>query len=226
MGQISLSLPISNQPNSTEDPKIASDFTIIQTWANGNVDTSNISPTAAITDAQLASPNTGYRKLLLQASALIYNGATAGDYLFVPPTTLVSSTQGTAYAVPLWLADGGLSAQPTDFQVASKTSYARVRVSYCQNNTGSGITTTFGLYQITALGGGSGQISYTFGAALAGSTIAYGSSANIAAALESGQFTLPTTSVGFPWALGVNLSGTTAAASYGVVTAQLYGYNA
>lgn len=58
MGTISLQVPVSGQPNSTEDPKIASDMTTIQTVINGNIDTNNVSPTAGITATQLAANTT------------------------------------------------------------------------------------------------------------------------------------------------------------------------
>lgn len=54
MGSISLSIPVSGQPNATEDVKVANNFTTLQTWANGNVDTNNISPTAGIKVSQMA----------------------------------------------------------------------------------------------------------------------------------------------------------------------------
>src|ERR1700756_5006204 len=47
MGSISLSIPQNGQPNLTEDPKVASDLTVIQTVVNGNLDASNISATLA-----------------------------------------------------------------------------------------------------------------------------------------------------------------------------------
>lgn len=42
MGQISIPIPVTGQPNSTEDVKIASALTTIETWANGNVDATNL----------------------------------------------------------------------------------------------------------------------------------------------------------------------------------------
>lgn len=53
MGTIALQIPQAGSFNSTEDPKIASDFNTLQTLANGNIDTNNLSPTAGITAAQL-----------------------------------------------------------------------------------------------------------------------------------------------------------------------------
>lgn len=42
MGQIALQIPTVGQPNATEDPKIASDFTTIQNVINGNIDHGNL----------------------------------------------------------------------------------------------------------------------------------------------------------------------------------------
>lgn len=47
MGQISLSIPQVGLSDQTEDPKVANDLTIIQTWANGNIDATNLSAVAA-----------------------------------------------------------------------------------------------------------------------------------------------------------------------------------
>lgn len=47
MSQIALSIPQVGLSDQTEDPKVANDFTILQTWANGNVDGSNLSAAAA-----------------------------------------------------------------------------------------------------------------------------------------------------------------------------------
>lgn len=44
MGIIALQTPVIGQPNTTEDPKIASNFGVLQTLLNGNLDASNISP--------------------------------------------------------------------------------------------------------------------------------------------------------------------------------------
>lgn len=54
MATISLQIPVVGSPNATEDVKIASDLTILQTLLNGNVDTTNLSPSAAIALSQLA----------------------------------------------------------------------------------------------------------------------------------------------------------------------------
>lgn len=47
MSLLSLVLPVVGQPSSTEDPKTDTAFTTIQTWANGNIDGTNLSAAAA-----------------------------------------------------------------------------------------------------------------------------------------------------------------------------------
>lgn len=53
MGSISLQIPVIGQPASTEDPKIASNFGVIQTAINGDLDTTNLSATAGIVPGQI-----------------------------------------------------------------------------------------------------------------------------------------------------------------------------
>lgn len=55
MGSISLQIPVIGQPASTEDPKIASNFGVIQTAINGELDSTNLSASANIAGSQLAA---------------------------------------------------------------------------------------------------------------------------------------------------------------------------
>lgn len=54
MSQINLNIPVSGQPNSTEDPKVASDLTAIQGVINGGIDASNITD-GSITGTDIAA---------------------------------------------------------------------------------------------------------------------------------------------------------------------------
>lgn len=209
----SLQIPVVGQPHAIEDVKVGNDLQTIATWGNGN-----------IADSDLASPNNAVRKLRLQAGGLVVGGL-AADWLFLLNGGLVNSTLAQAgSSVAIWAGDAGLSGQPPDFQVPNKAAFARVRANAMANGVSSGVTFTLGLYQVTALGGSSGQISYTFAAAIAGSTIALAPSAGQALNGESGQFALP--SADAYYALGVKLSGALAASAAVALTAQLYGYNA
>lgn len=199
MGLISLSLPQVGQPDSTEEPKIPSDLTIIQNVINGNLD-----------DTNFASPNNAVRRLVLQAT-----GSAAGS--------IASGVSAIETTPSLWAGDAGYSSQPQDFQVAAKTATARIRVAMLTNNTSPGVTFTFGLYQATGPGGGSGILTFGF-SLVSGSTVAITPVANNVTAGTSAAFALPSSSA--VYLLGKNLSGSTPAASAFFVTAQLYAYSA
>lgn len=199
MGTISLVQPVVGQPDTTEDVKIQNNFTTIQNVINGNIDDSN-----------LKSPNSGVRRLLLQAST------TASG---VGPGTLPISD-----FPPAWLGDSGISSQPQDFQVAGKTAYGRIRAGVIPNSINPSVTLTFGLYPVTASGGASGTINYTFGTAVSGSTFNLTPTNASFVSGESTQFTLPTNAQFYM--LGVVYSTTIAAGAVISITSQLYGYNA
>jgi len=48
MSLLNLILPVFQQPDSTEDPKVNNALNAIQTWANGAVDFSNFAPSAGL----------------------------------------------------------------------------------------------------------------------------------------------------------------------------------
>jgi hypothetical protein len=54
VGSISLQQPTIGLPDTTEDVKVQNNFTTLQTVINGNLDSTNISPTAAIARSQLS----------------------------------------------------------------------------------------------------------------------------------------------------------------------------
>jgi hypothetical protein len=184
----------------------------------------NVATTGLIGDTTLQSPNNGVRKLLLQGSAVAPGGTGPADYIFLISGALAGSAVNITpgVAAPMWVGDSGLSSQPKDFQVANKSAFGRVRAMLNPNGTSAGITATVGVYQVTGSGGPSGNIQYSFGSALAGSTVALSAGASFVGG-ESGQFALPSSNY---YALGVNLSGTVPAAAIINISAQLYGYNA
>lgn len=214
MGQITLQIPQTGALNSTEDPKVASDFTTIQTLVNGNLEDSN-----------LKTPNNAVRRLLLQANGFIPSAAGSTDYLMATVGGfLASGSSGSSSTVPLWIGDAGLSSQPQDFQVPNLTAYARIRMVVIANATTAPASNfTAGLYQITASAGGtSNAMGYTFSTALSGSTVTVNApSAGVITSVETAQFALPSSGV---WALGAKNSATPA--SHTTIALQLFGYNA
>jgi hypothetical protein len=222
MGTISLQTPTVGQLNSTEDPKITSDFNTIQTWANGNVDDSN-----------LANPNNGVRRVLLQAQGFIVGGTSIGDYLLgsggqvVPdPGTVVNA--GVGSVPPLWVPDVGINSQPTDFQVTGKSAFGRVRATVGTNATAPTASITARLYLISGIAGSTNLLTLTFTPVAGTQTNSVaGPSASVTFGLESSQFALPGGSSATAYALGVSLGTTpTAAGSVVAVTSQLLAYNA
>lgn len=212
---LTVQVPTVGQSNSTEAVKVTNSLTNLSTWANGNVQ-----------DTDLNSPNNGVRRLLLEDRMAFGGGQVAGFYF--ADASGGGAVNGGVHqtAVKLWIPDQGLSSQPTDFQVANKASFCRIRVSLCVNTVSPGITFTMGLYPLSTLGGvGVSQIIYTFGGVLAGSTVASASpAATTAVMLETGQFAMPTS--GNPYAIGFQTSGTMPANCTVAISAQLYGYNA
>lgn len=215
MGQISLQIPQSGQPNSTEDPKVATDLSTIQTVINGNLD-----------DTNMASPNNGVRRLLLGTWGLFQSATAAGTYWFTTFSGQAVLSGSSATTGPqIWLGDSGWSSQPQDFQVAGKTAYGRVRVGALTNSPAPGVTFTWGLYPISALGGTGGSLAVTLGTVVGGSTAAVtASTPDIAIGVESAQFSLPTAPAAY--LLGCVVSGTMASGCVLSFNAQLYGYNA
>ena len=233
MGQISLNLPQIGLNNSTEDAKIPSDFTTLQTVINGNLDTTNISSTAGITDAQLASPGNSFRKLIFfnigQIQGSLSYSPSGQDFIIPPLGPLISNGTGTSIPVPILPSDSGIASQPQDFQTAGKTTYCRIRGVIAQNATATAVNATVRLLYVTGVGGSSGFVSYTL-SPVSGTDCnnVNMSFANTMQPFESGQFALSATANQY-FTIGINLSGgtgTTPAASFGAVTAGLYAYTA
>jgi hypothetical protein len=104
MGQIALQIPVTNNPNSTEDPKVASNFSTIQTWANGNVDLTNLAP--GVGRLIWKTINAGYSAV----NGDLIN-ATVGGYTISLPTPTASRVvgiwAGTNIASPITVAGNG-----------------------------------------------------------------------------------------------------------------------
>ena len=210
---LTIQVPQVGFANATEEPKISNDMTQLAAWANGN-----------IVDADLSSPNNAFRRLILQASAVLDRSTPTGDVIFTSQPYPIPSGAACDYPALLWVGDGGLSSQPRDFQVQNKTAVARVRVALAASALLTGVTVTPALYQITAVAGGSGGISYTFSGAFPGSAIALATPAAGFTAGESTEFGLPTGVVAY--ALGVNLSAQMPVGTALAITSQLYAYSA
>jgi hypothetical protein len=103
MGTISYTIPVPGTDlNSVADPEIATALTTLLTLVNGNIDTNNISPIAAITAAQVAAPfalsasvNQGAQKV--KGATNIATSESTSSATF---TTLTTPDQVTGIVLP------------------------------------------------------------------------------------------------------------------------------
>ncbi len=212
MGFVTLNIPTIGQPNSTEAPKVDSNFVNLSNTINGGLDTTNLSSTAAIADTQLASPANGRRTTVFGTMASMANMAwTPSGTAFAMPLVgaPLASGASTALGVPSWYGDlGGL-----DYQVPNKTAKAVVRMTYVMNSLSPYMAIAPCLLLISSSGTG-GYISYSFtvvnysvGTA---TTLNAGGGAGV---IESPSFNLPADSG--TYALGVILTTGTGAQQTG-----------
>jgi hypothetical protein len=159
MGQIALQVPVSGLPNSTEDPRIVSDFTAIQTLLNGGIDATNIAPGAAIEDSKLGPiAASATWKVYQRASALIVSPFAPGSTYIYTPAGLVVSGSSASVAPVMFTLNSIVDAVPT-----GRTIQVRVQLVVATNAIAPAITLTTGMYPL-GFGGASGTFVATVGA--------------------------------------------------------------
>lgn len=112
MGTINLQIPQLNFPNSSEDPKIASDLTTIQTVINGGLDHNNLNASAGITFGQLATGASFPNRLQIATSGTA--NLNYGDFCILEAAIIVNfpaANSGKMVAV-LNAASGGANPSP------------------------------------------------------------------------------------------------------------------
>lgn len=238
MSQPTYSVPDSNSPTSTEEPKIIAALAELKTLLTANLATDNLHPNAGITggqlaaaagivggqlldgtvaDTDLASPNNAVYKTLLVARGGLGSDTTAGTYHLT-----AGGNDKHAVAVPVASLAASIPQviyfDDADYTVSSKTQKLRVRAQILTNATQPTITFTFGLYPVT-VAGGADQITFTLGTVVPGSTVAFASpAASTASQNNSGDFTIPADGV---YALGLVTSGTLTNNAVVIPSAQL-----
>lgn len=205
MGTISLSVPQTGQPNSTEDPKIATDFTTLQTWANGNIDGSNVAATL-----------TGRRHIIT-------------GYFSGPGATSLCFTSGPGDLVPSGTNQGNRGIvwaylDPANFAVTGKSNTQLVlRMSLATMATAPAVNFTAALYPVTFGGSTSGNIVPTAGSVVAGSSVTINTPAGSSAVVaETSPFTFPSAGAYAPTLIA---SGANASGSMTIMAVQLFVLN-
>lgn len=179
--------------------------------ATSSVDSNKIVD-GAVADTDLASPNNGVYRTVVNAGGLFTADATTGVQLFTTSGLFVGSGVSSSVALALF------HLQAAAFSVAGKTTRLRVSILVGENATVSGATFTAGLYPVT-IAGAADAVTVTAGTVVATSTAAVAApSTNSLTNANSSDFTMPADGA---YALGVNVTGTHGANAAANITARL-----
>jgi hypothetical protein len=169
--------------------------------------------TGKVTNAKLASPNNSTYKMLLSSQESFNLDAAAGTYILGTGASTASGGSITNLPVPV------LSFAKADYEVAGLTQKLRLRVQILANGTKPTIKFTFGLYPISAVGGGGDELKMTLGTVVSESTVAVNEPSSSGATRAVGSdFTIPGDQ---SYALGVVTSGTLTNSSACLLSAHL-----
>jgi hypothetical protein len=211
-------LPKLSQSGTNEWADVEDNDKAIRDVVNGALDNNNLSGSAGITDANLASPNNSAYRALLQSTAGVSNDATAATYIMSGDLGKYASGATLAFAANEILAPPMIYFDDADFTVASKTQKLRIRAHVLTNATAPAITFTVGLYPVTCAGSAD-SFTFTLGTLVTGSGAAVASpSASAVTAGAGTDFTIPADG---GYALGVVTSGTIANNAAALVYGQL-----
>ncbi len=206
MTQISLETPEIGKPDATEDQKIITCFTTIQTAINGNLDSTNIKP-EGVTGENLELHVTGLR-LIAAGGGTLGGGVAAGTYMF--PGNNGAMLLNTAGTVKFTSAPPMLWIRKSEFEVAPKSVYLTLAIDVWVNGTAPAASMTFSLYKLSSLGGISGELAGTFGIPVAGTGVVFTTPALGTINYETKKAAMPTEGA---YIVGVETNGVTAAAS-------------
>lgn len=177
---------------------------ITETKIANNAVSSSKFANASITDAKLASPNAGAWKTLWTTGHRSNSAdAAATTYIASNSVGFVSGTSTSSILLPVY------PFVPTNYAVTGKTLQLKLTVNGMINGTAPAFTITFSLRPIT-IGGGAGVITYTAGAAVAGSDVQFIAPAANSAPINSATFNAPTSGT---YGVGVTVSAGPAANS-------------
>lgn len=188
--------------------QLNSNLSAISTVLNGGVDAANV--TGAVFFEQ-------YKRLFTASANCIAAVSTAGTLCGITTATSTPPTSGSAAGGAAW-GCGLFYLTASEYAVTGKTTKLLVKAAYGSNATAAGTTITIGAYPVT-VAGAAGQVAFTMGTVVSGSTVALASpSASAFATGTSGDFTLPSDGA---YILGFVCTGTPAANHVGLISAQL-----
>lgn len=213
-------LPKLSQTGTNEWADVEDNDKAIRDVVNGQLTNGNLSGSAGITDANLASPNNSAYRTILQTNCSLNGNANGAVFLMggsqdsgIPFRSGTARTMSTGSSPPdiIYFDDA-------DYTVAGKTQKLRIRAQLCTNATAPGKAFTVALYPLT-VAGAANEITYTVGTVVASSLLIF--SAPSASTITSGvvsDFTIPSDGA---YVLCVVPGGTPTSDSITTVHAQL-----
>ncbi len=151
------------------------------------------------------------KRPLMHVMSYVPENKTSGTYLLA--IGAIQTPSSTSSTVPQCYIDSVFFPN-----IGTFTTKMCVQATVSRNAVAPGVTMTIRLYQVASSTGTSGIINYSLGSAVTGSDVAFSSSADALQQGVSATFTRPDNG---SYALGIELSGTTAADSHTHVTANL-----
>jgi len=181
-------------------PNVASDVTTAFTQAQTSINN--------VQDDQYVNKNNQVWRAVLQTPCYIGGGLTAGTY-WIPGSGATTNPVASGVSVSGNGAVAFIPATAADYAVTGKTTTYRLSTLMSSGATTLGTTATFGVYPVTALTNtGVGQLGWTLGAVVAGSTAAQTSTASSMTQVTSSTFTLSSST---NYVIGVAIAGTVSA---------------
>lgn len=149
--------------------QLNSNLAAISSVINGGITNGNLSGSAAITDANLASPNNSVWRTVATAASLTYNGLGTSYYFISSGATATPTTSGADNSVGSFVYPAVVDLRSADFSVAGLTTYVRIKSVFHSNATALGYNLETGIASFT-VGGGTGAIKWTIGSSAASAT--------------------------------------------------------
>lgn len=209
-------LPNLNQTGANEWADVEGNDKALRDVINGELDNANLSGSAGITDANLASPNNAAYRPIFWAFQNFQPGLAAATYLVSGAGEAAASGADVASRAPKFVPYFYFAS--ADYEVAGKTQKLRLRAQIACNATKPTIKFTAGLYPVTVAGGAT-ESKFTLGTVVSGSTVAINEpAASTISQGNSGDFAIPSDGA---YVLGVVVSGTVTAGSYPQFSGQL-----
>lgn len=199
---------VAGQPENVN--QLNSNLNAVTTWANGNVDTTNLA-----TSAKPATLRAPYQTISEATFGVLTSTLVTGSGVYLPTLSSTLASGANASNVNPWVL---ITLDPTAYAVTGLTAKLRVVAATATNTVAATNNFTYGLYPVT-VAGSAGNVAVTAGTVVSGSTVTRSAPSTSTLYQDaSADFTAPSAGV---YALGFAASAGMAASSAIVQTLRL-----